>query len=154
MCLTTLLLVSCFTLQLYTACMITSAYRRYIRARRCVHNIIEKMQVDDLIDQMLDEPSEKGLDVVEETGPPPPPDDKRRERLASLVAGGQAKQYGLVGRGGKPLTAEQVDAASPAEVAKWYSRYEAKLGAQMTKTLGQALLGLYAKAAGVVLTIP
>ena len=62
------------------------------------------------------------------------------ERLAVIVAGGQAKQYGLVVAGGKALTADQVDAMEEEEVEKLYARYEVQLGAAMTKTLGQAVL--------------
>ena len=40
------------------------------------------------------------------------------------------------------------------EVEKLYARYESRLGATMTKTLGQAILQLYARAAGHVLPIP
>ena len=41
-----------------------------------------------------------------------------RERIAAVVAGGQAKQYGLVVAGGKSLTADQVDSMDEEEVEK------------------------------------
>lgn len=65
---------------------------------------------------------------------------QKRERLAGLVAGGQAKQY--LGAG-QSLTVDKIDKMSDAEIEKYYSRYEARLGAAMTKTLGQAALQLY-----------
>ena len=61
---------------------------------------------------------------------------KHRERLAALVGGGEAKQYL-----GKAFTLEALD---DAKIEKLYARYEARLGAAMTKTLGSAALQLYA----------
>ena len=49
---------------------------------------------------------------------------------------------------------DKIDAMSNEEVEKLYARYESRLGATMTKTLGQAILQLYARAAGHVLPIP
>ena len=59
------------------------------------------------------------------------------------MAGGQAGQYGLVVRG-KTFTADQIDALDNTEIEKLYARYEARLGAAMTKTLGSAALQIYA----------
>ena len=69
---------------------------------------------------------------------------KHRERLAALVGGGQAKQYL-----GKAFTVDQIDALDDAEIVKLYARYEARLGAAMTKTLGSAALLLYAGVASM-----
>ena len=79
-------------------------------------------------------------------------DQKHRDRLAALAAGGQAKHYGLVVRG-KALTADQIDLLDEDEVEKLYARYEARLGAAMTKTLGQAVLQIYSKIASRFLPI-
>ena len=68
---------------------------------------------------------------------------KHRERLVAIAAGGQAGQYGLVVRG-KAFTADQIDALDNTEIEKMYARYEARLGAAMTETLGSAALQLYA----------
>ena len=62
---------------------------------------------------------------------------KYRERLAALVAGGQAKQYRLVVHG-KAFTVDQIDALDNGE--KLHACYEARLGAAMTKTLGSVAL--------------
>ena len=59
---------------------------------------------------------------------------KHRERLAALAAGGRAKQFGLVIHG-KACTADQIDALDNSEVERLYARYEARLGAAMTRTL-------------------
>ena len=57
--------------------------------------------------------------------------DRKRERLAALTAGGHAKQYI-----GKTISAYQIDSTSDAEIERSYAR----LGAAMTKMLGQAVL--------------
>lgn len=75
--------------------------------------------------------------------------DRKRERLAALAAGGHAKQYT-----GKTISADQIDSMSDAEIERLYARYEARLGAAMTKTLGQAVLQLYSGMAGMLLPIP
>ena len=72
--------------------------------------------------------------------------------LAAIAAGGQAGQYGLVVRG-KAFTADQIDALDNSEIEKLYARYEARLGAAMTKTLGSAALQLYAGIAAMFLPI-
>ena len=77
---------------------------------------------------------------------------KHRERLAAFAAGGQAGQYRLVVRG-KAFTADQIDALDNSEIEKLYARYEARLGAAMTKTLGSAALQLYAGIAAMFLPI-
>ena len=74
---------------------------------------------------------------------------KYRERLASVAAGwgegmgGQAGRYGLLALG-KALTASHIEELDDSEIERLYARYEARLGAAMTKTLGSAALQLYA----------
>ena len=77
---------------------------------------------------------------------------KRRERFAAIAAGGQARQYGLTVRG-KTFTADQIDALDNTEIEKLYARYEARLGAAMTNTLGSVALQLYAGVAAMFLPI-
>ena len=74
---------------------------------------------------------------------------QHRERLAALCAGGRARQYL-----GKALSVDQVDNMEDEEVEKLYGRYEARLGAAMTKTLGAAALQLYTSVASMLLPIP
>ncbi|MEW8332699.1 MAG: hypothetical protein AB2692_17325 [Candidatus Thiodiazotropha sp.] len=143
------------------------------QARRLVIPIFGtagKMDCDELIDELL---SAQGAGTGTAEGAPlaaapaggttATPDapqgqeeervQKHRERLAALVAGGQAGQYGLVVRG-KAFTADQIDALDNTEIEKLYARYEARLGAVMTKTLGSAALQLYAGLASMFLPIP
>ena len=77
---------------------------------------------------------------------------KHCERLAAIASGGQAGQYVLVVRV-KAFTADQIHALDDTEIEKMYARYEARLGAAMTKTLGSAALQLYAGIAAMFLPI-
>ena len=61
------------------------------------------------------------------------------ERLASVAAGSQAGRYGLLAHG-KALTASYIEELDDSEIERLYARYEARLGAAMTKTLGSAAL--------------
>ena len=58
-----------------------------------------------------------------------------RERLASVAAWRQAGRYGLLAHG-KALTASHIKELDDSEIEKLYARYEARLRAAMTKTLG------------------
>ena len=84
------------------------------------------MDCDELIDEILEPQSAAPL-------------EQKRSRLAAIVAGGRAKEYF-----GKNMTTEQVDSLSQEDLLKLYGRYEARLGASMTKTLGSAVKYLYA----------
>ena len=78
---------------------------------------------------------------------------KYRERLASVAAGGQAGRYELLAHG-KALTASHIKELDDSEIESLYARYEARLGAAMTKTLGSAALRLYAGVVSMFLPIP
>ena len=69
--------------------------------------------------------------------------DNKKDRLAAIIAGGNSKQYL-----GKELQLSELDTMSNSEMETLYTRYEAKLGASMTKTLGNNLINLY------VMTVP
>ena len=58
-----------------------------------------------------------------------------REKLASVAAGGQAGRYGLLAHG-KAFTASHIEELDDSEIERLYARYEARLGAAITKTLG------------------
>lgn len=135
---------------------------QYVRVCRCVdivrHKLKKVMNCDTLIDQLLaDQAGEEGPGAP--AGPAAPNLQSeattatdiasKRGRLAALAAGGQTSQYV-----GKRLTVDQVDAMPDTEVENLYVRYEARLGAAMTKTLGQAALQLYASAVSRFLPIP
>ena len=78
-----------------------------------------------------------------------PAANRHRDRLSALAAGGKTKEYI-----GKTLTSEQIEALSPEEVERLYSRYEAKLGAMMTKCIGHGAIKMYAGLAVRFLPIP
>ena len=81
--------------------------------------------------------------------PDAPQEDERVQKYHERLAAGQ---YGLVVRG-DTFTADQIDALDNSEIEKLYARYEARLGAAMTKTLGSASLQLYAGIAAMFLPI-
>lgn len=123
------------------------------RIRYCVQTLRAKMDCDELIDQLLESEEAPAVGTAT-TGTASVASQqttavKKRERLAALAAGGQAKQYL-----GRAMTADQVDEMMDDEVEKLYARYEAKLGAAMTNTLGSAALQLYAAAVSTFLPIP
>ena len=66
------------------------------------------------------------------------PQDTKQERLSAIVAGGGSRQYL-----GREVQLSDVDKMSAEEINKLYCRYEARLGASMTKTLGNSLINLY-----------
>lgn len=73
----------------------------------------------------------------------------KREKLIALSVGGKIKPYL-----GKEYSSEQILSMSNEEIDKLYNRYEAKLGATITKTLGSAALNLFAIAATKYLSVP
>ena len=116
------------------------------------------MEMDDLIDELLADETTRAVDgdassaSSSATKQPEPADSAstaQRERLATIAAGGQARKYL-----GKAWTVEDIDSLGVDEVGKLYARYEARLGAAMTKMLGQAALVLYTAAASMFLPIP
>ena len=147
-------------LSLTTLAVLLWVVREYIRARRQLQNIISlytkppKMQMDDLLEGLLAEETagggahSAGVEPAQATQPDSTT-AAQRESLATIAAGGQTRQYL-----GKAWTVEEIDALGDDEVGKLYARYEARLGAAMTKTLGRAALQLYTAAASLLLPIP
>lgn len=74
--------------------------------------------------------------------------DPKRERLIALIAGGRAKHYL-----DKDLSIDKIETMKPGEIDKLYSRYEARLGAEITKSLGNTIIQLYSQAASMYLPI-
>ena len=64
--------------------------------------------------------------------------EKKRERLSTIVAGGKSKQYL-----GRELQMSDIDKMTTEQINKLYCKYEARLGASMTKTLGNSFINLY-----------
>ena len=71
-----------------------------------------------------------------------------RDTLAALVGGGQTKYLD----GG--MTSTKIEAATDVEIEVLFTRYELKLGAALTKSLGSTLIHLYTKVASMFLPIP
>ena len=61
----------------------------------------------------------------------------KKERNSAIVAGGGSRQYLR-----RELQLSDKDRMTPQELDKLYCRYEARLGASMTKTLGNSFINL------------
>ena len=70
-----------------------------------------------------------------------------------VAAGDQAGRYGLLAHG-KALTVSHIEELDDSEIERLYARYEARLGAAMTKTLGPAALQPYAGMVSMFLPMP
>jgi len=68
--------------------------------------------------------------------------NKQRARLAAQVSGGRKMTFK-----GHAVTPERIDAMEDAEIEELHARYEARLGAAMSKSLGSSLLHMYASMA-------
>ena len=143
------------TSMVFIAALLLPYVRLARRAEIVAKRIARKMNCDEIIDAVLsaEEIAPEAPIAQQSTAEPAaqedPKIDRKRERLAAIADGGQARQYI-----GKTLSAEQIEAMPADQVERLYTRYEARLGATMTKTLGQAAIQLYASAAGTVLPLP
>ena len=63
--------------------------------------------------------------------------ESKWEWLSAIVAGGGSRQYL-----GRELQLSDIDKMPSEEINKLYCRYEARLGASMTKTLGNSFISL------------
>ena len=87
------------------------------------------MNAEDLLkDISLDTPDEQH-DLQQEP---------KRKRISDIIAGGGSRQYL-----GRELQLSDIDKMTPQELDKLYCRYEARLPASMTKTLGNSFINLY-----------
>ena len=94
-------------------------------------NKLYKMNAEELL-QDIDLQAKTESDVEDDK------QETKRERLSAIVAGGGSKQYL-----GKDLQMSDIDTMTPEQINKLYCRYEARLGASMTKTLGNSFINLY-----------
>ena len=127
----------------------------YIRLKAWLVKISRKMNCDELVDTLLAEEQTTPQSLTtapHTTAPHSVATARKRDRLAALVAGGQATQY--LGAAAQRLSVDQIEGLSDDEVERHYARYEARLGAAMTQTLGRAALQLYTTLASMVLPIP
>ena len=151
-----LLLVLNTALSLTTLVVLLWGVVLYIRARREIRKLISllhtkklRKQMDDLLEGLLTEETTTKPASISSADALSQEVAEQRERLATIAVGGQARQYL-----GKAWSLEEIDALSDDEVGKLYARYEARLGAAMTKTLGHAILQLYTIAVSTFLPIP
>ena len=70
-----------------------------------------------------------------------------------LPRGGQAGRYGLLVHG-KALSASHIEELDDSDIERLYARFEARLEAAITNTLGSAALQLYAGVVSMFLPIP
>jgi len=117
--------------------------------------LIVQMDCNELLAQLMEE--ERPANTVSPPTAPIPIQtvssrdiNHKSARLAALAAGGQA----MLTFKGLLVNTERVDAMTDTEVEEVYARYEACLGAMMTKSLGASLLCLYASAASILLPLP
>ena len=69
----------------------------------------------------------------------------KRSRLSAIAAGGRSQHYLA-----RDLTTGDIDKLKCCEVVKLYATYEAKLGGEITKSLGSTVINLYANFVGKV----
>ena len=120
----------------------------YIKVKTFIVSIFKMTNIDSILDEMLDEPKTTPTKTLQKNVPSETV-ERHRERLVSLIVGGKASAYR-----GRSISVDKIDGLSNEEVEKLYARYESRLGATMTKTLGQSICNLYARAAGRCLPIP
>ena len=144
-------------ISLTTLVVLLWVVHQYIKARReigklstLLHTKNFEKKMDDLLDGLL--ANEAGLQAPAASAPAVPQTTavaEQREKLAIIAAGGQAGKYL-----GKSLSVEEIDNMDDDEVRKLHTRYEARLGVCMTKTLGKAALQLYTTLATMFLPLP
>ena len=147
-------------LSLTTLVVLLWVVHQYIKARREIRKLITLLhtktfekKMDDLLDGLLANETEVQTPAAPSASVPAVPQTttvaEQRDRLAIIAAGGQARKYL-----GKSLSLEEIDKMDDDEVRKIYTRYEARLGVCMTKTLGKAALQLYTTMATMFLPLP
>lgn len=109
----------------------------YVRLKRRAAIILRIVMstTDKLIDEILKEPVVANACTMAEGSPVGGTD--KRDRLAVLAICGQAHVFL-----GRAYTIEQLDKMPAAEIDKLYNRYESRLGAIMTRSLGKEVLRL------------
>jgi hypothetical protein len=101
------------------------------------------MDCDELIDKLLSDEAcsssvPGSLSVPGSTSGQDSAVAQKRERLAAVVAGGQAERYL-----GRAISLDQIDKLTHSEIVKLYARYEMVFGASIAKTLGHYVLAMY-----------
>ena len=147
-------------LSLTTLVVLLWVVHQYIKARREIRKFITLLhtktfekKMDDLLDGLFAIEIEVQAPAAPSASVPAVAQTttvaEQRDRLAIIAAGVQARKYL-----GKSLSLEEIDKMDDDEVRKNYTRYEARLGVCMTKTLGKAALQLYTTLATMFLPLP
>ena len=124
-------------------CCIKLKHALSLFKRRLRHKL--NMDCEALLENLLAEQP-----VAEQTSAAHAPDvSRKRARLAALACGGQGMSFK-----GRPMTSERIDTMEDPEIEELHARYEARLGALMSKSLGSSLLRLYASVASKLLPLP
>lgn len=134
----------------------------YIKLKHTIKKFVQKltaMNCDELLDALIAEPPDGSVQCSTVANAPERQTasvNHKRARLAALAAGGQTNpgHHGAMSFKGRSLTPDRVDAMSDPEIEELYARYEVRLGAAMSKSLGSSLLRLYASVATRILPIP
>ena len=107
-------------------------FYNYFNLKKIMINLI-KMNAEELLDISQAIPQDAtSQEAVQDT---------KRERLSAIVVGGGSRHYF-----GRDVQLTDLDKMTPQEIDKLYCRYEARLGASMTKTLGNSFINLYVMA--------
>ena len=107
-------------------------FYNYFNFKKIMINLI-KMNAEELLDISQAIPQDAtSQEAVQDT---------KRERLSAIVVGGGSRHYF-----GRDVQLTDLDKMTPQEIDKLYCRYEARLGASMTKTLGNSFINLYVMA--------
>ena len=107
-------------------------FYNYLNFKKIMINLI-KMNAEELLDISQAIPQDAtSQEAVQGT---------KRERLSAIIVGGGSCHYF-----GRDVQLTDLDKMTPQEIDKLYCRYEARLGASMTKTLGNSFINLYVMA--------
>ena len=107
-------------------------FYNYFNLKKIMINLI-KMNAEELLDISQAIPQDAtSQEAVQNT---------KRERLSAIIVGGGSRHYF-----GRDVQLTYLDKMTPQEIDKLYCRYEARLGASMTKTLGNSFINLYVMA--------
>jgi len=128
-------------------CCIKLKHALSLFKRRLRHKL--NMDCEEILEDLLAEPRERPVAPQTSAEQHAPDVSRKRARLAALACGGHAMHFK-----GRPVTSERIDTMEDIEIEEVHARYEARLGAAMSKSLGASLLRLYASVASKLLPLP
>ena len=114
-------------------------FYNYFNLKKIMINLI-KMNAEELLDISQAIPQDAtSQEAVQDT---------KRERLSAIIVGGGSRHYF-----GRDVQLTDLDKMTPREIDKLYCRYEARLGASITKTWGNSFINLYVMAVSRYLNV-